>query len=130
MRVFVADGSAMFCRRLERMLSELKKTEILGSVQDPTEAVREIGRLRPDVLLLDIHLFSGKGLEILKRVRRERWALFVLIFSDDVSRQYRDRCVRAGADYVLYKPEAQDKAREILTELLNLLDSAGKEGLT
>ncbi len=114
----------MFCQRLERMLSESRGIEVIGSAQDSNVILREIDRLRPDVLLLDIHLFGGSGLGILRQVKGKKWAVYVAMLTGDDSRLYREKCLNAGADYVLYKPEAQEKAKEILSTLLQLFPSA------
>ncbi len=126
MRVYIADGSALFSRRLKQMLSGIAGVEIIGSSSDPATALDEIGKLRPDVLMLDVHLFRGGALEILAKVKQEGWAFRVLMLTDDISRQYQDRCRKAGADFLLYKPDAQEKAKEILTGLIDHIDSARK----
>ncbi len=125
MQVFIADGSAAFLRTIEEMLSGMENVEIAGSSQDPVSALCDICRLRPDLLLLDARLFSAYGMEILRRVKREHWALLIVTLSDEGSRQYRERYLKAGSDYFLYKPEAREKTRSILTGLLNRLGSSG-----
>jgi two-component system response regulator DevR len=123
MRVFVADRSVEFSQRLEHMLSELPSVEIIGSTQDPRAAMQRICELRPDVVILDIHLFGGSGLDLLKMVKRERWASFIMMLTTDASDQYRKKCIEAGADCLLYKPNAQKNAKEILQALLHRPDS-------
>ena len=124
-KVFIADSSDMICQRLAHKLSELEGVEIIGCARDPNTALGEIGRLRPHVVLLDVHLFRGNGLEILRKVKHEKWALFVLMLTGDASVKYHEKCAKAGADYILYKPNAPEKAKEILSGLLDLLNSSG-----
>jgi DNA-binding NarL/FixJ family response regulator len=119
MRVFIADRSVEFCQRLEHMLSELDCVQIITNTQDPLAALQGICELRPDVVILDIHMFGGNGLDLMKRVKREKWASFIMVLASETSDQYRRKCARAGADCLLYKPNAQQNAKRILQSLIN-----------
>jgi len=46
--------------------------ELLGRARTVAEAHKEIGRLKPELLLLDVHLPDGSGLDVLRRVSRSR----------------------------------------------------------
>jgi len=54
------------------MLLRGSSYELLGRARSVAEANREIARLKPDLLLLDVNLPDGSGLDVLRRVARSR----------------------------------------------------------
>jgi DNA-binding NarL/FixJ family response regulator len=64
--VVVVDDHAMFRTGVR---SEIKDAvEVLGEAADVDEAVAAVTGLRPDVVLLDVHLPGGGGVEVMRRV--------------------------------------------------------------
>jgi DNA-binding NarL/FixJ family response regulator len=66
LRVVVVDDHAMFRTGVKAELREA--VDIVGEAEDVDQAVAVIGELRPDVVLLDVHLPGGGGTEVLRRV--------------------------------------------------------------
>jgi DNA-binding NarL/FixJ family response regulator len=66
LRVVVVDDHAMFRTGVKAELREV--VDIVGEAEDVDQAVAVIGELRPDVVLLDVHLPGGGGTEVLRRV--------------------------------------------------------------
>jgi DNA-binding NarL/FixJ family response regulator len=56
MKVLIADDSVQIWERLIEMPSELPEVEIMGEAGDAPEAIREIRRLDPDMVILDIRM--------------------------------------------------------------------------
>lgn len=124
MKVFIADSSPLLCQKLASLLSELVGLEIAGQAQDARGALSAIRELRPDVVLLDVHLLGSIGLDLLKTIKREGGASFVIMFANDVSCLYQKKCLDAGADYLLHKSADLRKAMAILQSLLQHFHSA------
>ncbi|MCD9155270.1 LuxR C-terminal-related transcriptional regulator [Aeromicrobium duanguangcaii] len=68
--VLVVDDHAMFRTGVRAELERLGsgRVEVVGEAEDVDSAVEAIAALRPDVVLLDVHLPGGGGTEILRRV--------------------------------------------------------------
>ncbi len=67
--VVVVDDHAMFRTGVKAELSaHPDRVEVLGEAADVDEAVEAIARLRPQVVLLDVHLPGGGGAEVMRRV--------------------------------------------------------------
>ena len=56
MKVLIADDSVQIRERLIEMPSELPEVEIMGEAGDAPEAIREIRRLDPDMVIPDIRM--------------------------------------------------------------------------
>lgn len=70
-RVLLVDDHPMIAAALE-MLLRGTDYELLGRARTAAEATRLIAKLKPDLLLLDVHLPDGSGLDVLKRVSGPR----------------------------------------------------------
>ena len=70
-RVLLVDDHPMIGAALELLLRE-SDYELLGRARTAAEATRQIGKSKPDLLLLDVNLPDGSGLDVLSRVVRSR----------------------------------------------------------
>ena len=70
-RVLLVDDHPMIGAALE-MLLRGSSYELLARARSAAEANREISRLKPDLLLLDVNLPDGTGLDVLRRIARSR----------------------------------------------------------
>jgi DNA-binding NarL/FixJ family response regulator len=75
----------------------------------------------PDVVLLDIQLLNGSGLEVLRAVSAEHPSVKVVVFTNFAEDVYRKRCLEAGA-YAFYDKKSDLPA---LRQTLHGLASAG-----
>jgi two-component system sensor histidine kinase ChiS len=74
-------------------------------VTRPTEALRTLEQLRPDLLVLDVGLPGMSGLELYDRLRQdERLRSVPVIFETAVSREHAPEFQRRGIRKVLQKP--------------------------
>jgi two-component system nitrate/nitrite response regulator NarP len=55
--------------------------EIIGSAATGEETIRRVAELEPDVLLLDVRMPAGSGLEVLRKVRSEERQLRVILLT-------------------------------------------------
>jgi len=118
MRVLIADDSEALVQRLIAAVGELSGIEIVGqagTVQDTSRAVRD---LKPDVLILDIRMPGGSGIDVLEGIRRDRVTPIVIVLTNYVYPQYRKKCLQSGAQFFLDKSGEFDKVSEVLRSLL------------
>jgi len=118
MRVLIADDSEALVQRLVAALAELSGIEIVGqagSVEDASQAVRD---LKPDVLILDIRMPGGSGIDVLEGIKRDRVAPIVIVLTNYGYPQYRKKCLQSGARFFLDKSSEFDKVSEVLRGLM------------
>ena len=118
MKVFIVDDSVILRDRLKSMLSELREVEITGEAENAQEAVKEIRKIKPDVVILDIRMPRGNGIEVLKSIKCETPAPIVIMLTNYPYPQYRTKCIELGADYFFDKSAEFDSIMEVLEQLI------------
>lgn len=69
--ILLADDHPMIRTAIEALLRDTDY-EIAGTAATGNEAIREVGRLKPDILLLDLQMPGGTGMEVLRTIRSKR----------------------------------------------------------
>lgn len=80
MDLLLADDHPMIRTALEALLRDTE-FRIVGMAKDAPAAVEEIGRLQPDVILLDLQMPGGGGISVLRRIRAEKIPLKVILLT-------------------------------------------------
>lgn len=124
MKVLVVDDSTLLRERLVSMISELPGIEAIGQAQDAPEAIYSIQELNPDVVILDIRLSEGNGIEILQKIKKENSAPMTIMFTNFPYPQYRKKCKEAGADFFFDKSTEFHKIPNVLKKIIQ--ESQGK----
>ena len=118
MNVFLVDDSLVIRQRLRRLLGELQDVQVIGEAGEVQEATDAILKQKPDVVLLDIHLFNGNGIDVLQRLKRENPSPAVIILTNYPYPQYRQKCLEAGADFFFVKSTEFDQVVPALKQLI------------
>ena len=80
MRILVADDHPMIRTALEAMLRDTE-FEIVGTAGTGETALSEVERLKPDILLLDLQMPGGGGMEVLRRIRAQKTRVRVVLLT-------------------------------------------------
>jgi DNA-binding NarL/FixJ family response regulator len=113
LKVFIADDSLVVREHLVTMLDELAGVEIVGQAENVAEAISAIGNLKPDVVILDIRMPGGSGIDVLENIKQNDSALLVIILTNYPYPGYRQKCLQAGADFFLDKSTEFDQIPEL-----------------
>jgi two-component system, NarL family, nitrate/nitrite response regulator NarL len=70
-RVLLVDDHPMIAAALEMLLRETDY-QLVGRARSVAEANSELGKQKPDLLLLDVNLPDGSGIDVLRRLSRAR----------------------------------------------------------
>jgi DNA-binding NarL/FixJ family response regulator len=119
MQVMIVDDSAIVRRRLVEMMGHVARVTLTGEAGSVAEALEKIPLLRPDVVVLDLHLPDGDGVAVLESVKRAVPAPVVVMLSNYSDDFYRTWCEAAGADFFLDKAKQFDELPGILSRVLN-----------
>jgi len=100
-RLYLIDDH-MLVREGLRALLEGAGHEVVGESDDPTTALADIARLQPGVVLLDLHLGTRTGLELLAEFQRRKLELRVVVLTMSSQPLHVAEALRLGAlGYVL-----------------------------
>lgn len=102
LNVFLADDSAMIRNRVAAMLATHDMT-IVGEGQTPQGVIDGILAAQPDVVVLDVQLDGGSGLQVLRAARQLDPGIAFVIFSNNAGPAYRKRYLDEGAHCFLDK---------------------------
>lgn len=94
-RVLIVDDHALFRAGVRSELAD--HVEVVGEAGEVEEAVRAIEELEPDVVLLDVHMPAGGGVEVIRRAAEVRPSVRFLALSVSDAAEDVIGVVRAGA---------------------------------
>jgi DNA-binding NarL/FixJ family response regulator len=120
MKLLVVEDSAKVQRRLQEMVNELSKVEIVGLANNATTALLLAKAHRPETAIVDLHLKDGGGLEVitaLKDVAPET-NVVVLLAENDIDN--RSKALECGADYFFDKGEHLERVQGLMRLLSNI----------
>jgi DNA-binding NarL/FixJ family response regulator len=117
MKVLVVDDSALLRERLVSMISELPEVTSISQAQDSSQALSTVQKLNPDVVILDIRLSEGNGIEILQHIKRKNAAPVTIMFTNYPYPQYRKKCEEIGADFFFDKSTEFHKITDVLKKI-------------
>lgn len=113
-KVFLADDSVLIRSRVAAMLGG-EAIHIVGQAQTPQGSIDGILVAQPDVVVLDVQLEGGFGLEVLRAVRLAAPDIAFVVFSNSASPAYRKRYAGEGAgDFLDKSTEFDQLARAVL----------------
>lgn len=112
--VFIVDDSNALREQLAKMISEIKGVKISGQAQNVAQAIEGIRNLKPRLVILDIQIPGGSGIDVLRTIKQDGYPIVVLMLTNHPHPQYRKKCMELGADYFLDKSRDIDKVRQIL----------------
>ena len=111
-RVLVTDDQALIRRGLALMLSAEPDIEVVAEACDGVEAVEMARRLRPDVVLMDLHMPRKGGVAATREILQLLPLAHVLVLTTFDTDESVFEAVRAGAHAYLLKDASEDDVLE------------------
>jgi DNA-binding NarL/FixJ family response regulator len=117
-RVLLVDDHPLVRDGLMEMINRTGDLTCCGEAGNTTDAQTAVSELKPDLVLLDLRLHNGDGLELVKIFKSLFPSLKVLILSQLDEMTYAERALRVGALGYVMKENA---TREILSAMRTVL---------
>ena len=114
MRLLIVDDSEIVRERLKIMLSEVPNVETISLAKDKQEARDLMSKLNPGVVIVDIQMPGGSGINLLHEIKKEQKPPLLIVLTNQSSPQYRRKCMESGADFFFDKSTEFDKVTEVL----------------
>jgi len=103
-RVLIVDDDFMVAKVHAGFVSALDGFEVVGTASTGTQALEDIVRLRPDLVLLDVYLPDTTGLDVLRRLRAGGWPADVIVISAARDVDSIRSALHGGVLHYLVKP--------------------------
>lgn len=133
LRVLVVDDDFMVARIHARFVEQTDGFEVAGTARTGAEALELVASLRPDLLLLDVHLPDLTGLEVLERLRGSGEDVAVVMVTAERGAAAVRAALHGGALQYLVKPfefdDLADRLRRVATTLASLRSEPGEHPL-
>ena len=110
-RAIVVDDEALARRRIVRLLAERDDVQLVGECSGGEAAVAEIGRLKPDLVFLDVQMPDLDGFQVLQQLDTETLPAVIFVTAYD---HYALRAFEACAVDYLLKPYDPDRFTQSL----------------
>jgi len=117
MTLFIADDNERFRQTLASILGGIPGIELVGQAGHVQEAIRSINRIKPDTIILDIHMPGGSGLDVLQAAQSVKPVPVVVMLTVGPGSEYREKSLALGANYFFEKSSDMKKMMATLTQL-------------
>lgn len=119
-RCFLVEDSPVIRQNLVATLEELLAVQVVGTAEDERGAIEWFkGQAECDLMIVDIFLRQGTGLEVLRQARTLRPAARLVVLTNFATADMRKRCAQLGADQVFDKSAELEELLAYCEELSN-----------
>jgi two-component system response regulator NreC len=117
-RILLVDDHGIVRQGLKLILEGEGGLEVIGEAADASEAVTKTSDLRPDVVVMDIHLGSFDGIEASRRILAKQPDVKIIILTAETSPETVNHALQAGVSgYVIKEAAGEELLRAIQTVL-------------
>jgi DNA-binding NarL/FixJ family response regulator len=117
-KVLLVDDHPIVRQGLAQLLDQSNDLKVCGEASSAQSALEAIGRLQPDIVIVDILLKGENGIELIKKIKSLYGKLPVLVMSMYDESLYAERALRAGARGYIMKEEATDKMLTAIRKIM------------
>jgi two-component system, NarL family, response regulator DevR len=116
-RVLLVDDHPLYRLGVSTLLGTVPDVEVVGEAESTTEAVELADRLVPDVVLMDVRLRSGSGVEACREIRARQPHARILMLTSFPHEEALVTSLLAGASGYLLKDSEPTQLVEAITTL-------------
>ena len=117
-KIIIVDDHPIVRQGLAALINQQEDMAVCAQAADGREAMEQIGKLKPDLVTIDLTLGDSGGLELIKNIKSRHPNLPMLIISIHDESLYAERVLRAGARGYIMKQEATEKVTEAIGKVL------------
>jgi two-component system, NarL family, response regulator DevR len=115
-KVFIVEDAPQIRRRLVQLVQTIHGVLIAGEAEGARSAVSGILMSEPDIVLLDLHLAQGTGMDVVEKLPVQHRPDVIIVLSNHATLTIRQACLRAGAHYVFDKTREFRLALDVIAE--------------
>jgi len=113
-RILLVDDHAIVREGFAEVIKTHASLTVCGEAESAAEAMTAVERLKPDLVVVDLSLQGGSGLDLIKNLKSLHPLLPMLVLSMHDEAVYAERALRAGAlGYVMKRQDSATLLRAI-----------------
>jgi DNA-binding NarL/FixJ family response regulator len=116
--VVVVEDHPVLCDGLKQLINSQPDLACVGVADDIPGAKRLVEECKPDLMILDLRLKGGDGLDFIKTLRVECPQVKVLVLSQYDELVFAERSLRAGASGYIMKEKTTDEVLKAVRKVL------------
>jgi DNA-binding NarL/FixJ family response regulator len=117
-KILLVDDHPLVREWLTKLINEEPDLEVCGRAGNAREALDLIGTLLPQIVVVDISLDDGSGLEVIKDIKALHPEVNTIVLSMHDEMLYAERAMRAGASGYIMKREATNKVIDAIRTVI------------
>lgn len=117
-KILIVDDHPLVREALATRIALQPDMQVSGEAATEDEAIALVSQIGPDLVLVDIALKSGHGIELVKQIKSRHPSVKTLVVSGFQESLYAERSLRAGALGYLNKQESNEKVIEAIRTVL------------
>ncbi|NUQ64235.1 MAG: response regulator transcription factor [Pirellulales bacterium] len=117
-RVLIVDDHPIVRHGLAELIAHEPDLEVCGEAGDTPEALRQVDTTQPHVVIVDISLKSGHGIDLIEQIKAKDERIKMLVSSIHDESLFAERALRAGAMGYINKQEATEKVIDAVRQVL------------
>ncbi len=117
-RILIVDDHPIVRHGLAELIAEEPDLEVCGEASDAPDALRQVETSKPHVVIVDISLKSGHGIDLIEQIKTKDEKVKMLVSSIHDEALFAERALRAGAMGYVNKQEATEKVIDAIRQIL------------
>lgn len=126
-RILLVDDNSEFLDVLDEFVAADPKMQIVGHAQSGRQAVDQVQRLEPDLLVMDINMPEMNGLEATRQIKERPDAPRVILLTMHDEACYREAATSNGADGFISKMGFCRELLPMIKELCTPSDNKARD---
>lgn len=108
------DDSEVIRSRLQSLVCDMRPGVLVRMAGDVRQALQQLQSEQPDMVILDLSMPDGSGMEVLQEIKTRFSGIVVAVLTNYPLAAYRARCTELGADFFFDKATEFENIRSIL----------------
>jgi DNA-binding NarL/FixJ family response regulator len=117
LKALLVEDSPIMRELLTESLAGVSGVQVAAIAETAADAVTAFESHLPDIVILDLALRVGSGLEVLREIKRSAPDCLVMVFTGYDQESFRQHCLAAGADHFFSKNRQHDQLIQLIQSL-------------
>lgn len=117
-RLVIAEDHTILREGLRALLSSQENLEVVGEAEDGREAIRQVEKLTPDLILMDLSMPKMNGIEAIREIRRRVPETRILALTVHKAEEFILEVLQSGADGYIPKDASSSELMMAIKSIL------------